>query len=129
MIDIDHFKRINDTHGHQTGDEVLMSVAQLISGSVRKSDLVGRYGGEEFLVFLPQVDGRGLRRIAEKVRSAVERGTREWLPATVSVGAASTDFAEGVEPGLASLIRLADRHLYRAKSDGRNRVVANHAAH
>ena len=129
MIDIDHFKRINDTHGHQAGDEVLMSVARLISGSVRKSDIVGRYGGEEFLVFLPQVDDRGLRRIAEKVRAAVERGTREWLPATVSVGAASTDFAAGVEPGLAGLIRDADRHLYRAKSDGRNCIVASPTAH
>ena len=123
MVDIDHFKLINDTHGHQAGDEVLASVAQLICGSVRKSDLVGRYGGEEFLIFLPQTDRAALAALGEKVRWAVEQGTRQWIPATVSVGAASTEFAEGVEPGLEGLIRSADRQLFLAKNAGRNAVA------
>lgn len=123
MIDIDHFKRINDEHGHQAGDGVLANVAQLITASVRKSDLVGRYGGEEFLVFMPQVDRASLAALGEKVRGAVEQGTRRWIPATVSVGAAATEFAEGVEPGLERLIRTADRQLYIAKRAGRNSVA------
>jgi diguanylate cyclase (GGDEF)-like protein len=124
MVDVDHFKRINDTHGHQAGDEVLASVAGLISGAVRRSDVVGRYGGEEFLVFLPQIEPGALAVLGEKVRGAVESGTRSWIPATVSVGAACTGFAEGVEPGLETLIRAADRQLYVAKSAGRNAVAA-----
>jgi len=124
LVDIDNFKLINDSHGHQVGDEVLASVAQLISGAVRKSDIVGRYGGEEFLVFLPQIDRASLAAIGEKIRGAVECGTRERIPATVSVGAAATTFAEGVEQGLERLIRAADRQLYAAKGAGRNVVVA-----
>jgi len=123
MVDVDNFKAVNDTHGHQVGDEVLVGVARAIAGSVRRSDLVGRYGGEEFLVFLPQVDRGGVRQIAEKVRVSVETATRAWIPATVSVGAAVTDFADGVEPGLDALIRTADRRLFLAKEAGRNRVV------
>lgn len=124
LIDIDHFKLINDTHGHQAGDEVLASVAQLITGAVRKSDIVGRYGGEEFLVFLPQTDRAALAALGEKVRWAVEEGTRTWIPATVSIGAACTEFTEGIEPGLESLIDSADRQLYLAKGAGRNSVAA-----
>lgn len=125
MIDIDNFKLINDTHGHPAGDVVLANVAQLISGSVRKSDVVGRYGGEEFLVFLPQTDATAVAALGEKVRGAVELGTRGRIPATVSIGAACTQFSAGVEPGLEALIRSADRQLYVAKGAGRNVVAAN----
>lgn len=124
LIDIDQFKLINDTHGHQTGDEVLADVAQLISSCVRRSDIVGRYGGEEFLVFLPQTDRAALASLGEKVRAAVELGTRERIPATVSVGAACIEFSTGVEQGLEALIRTTDRQLYIAKSAGRNTVAA-----
>lgn len=124
MIDIDNFKLINDTHGHQTGDEVLANVARLISEAVRNSDLVGRYGGEEFLVFLPQIDRSALTVLGEKVRRAVEEGTRMRIPATVSIGAACTRFSEGIEPDIDSLIKAADGQLYLAKSAGRNSVAA-----
>lgn len=123
MIDLDNFKLINDTHGHQAGDEVLASVAGLISGAVRKSDLVGRYGGEEFLVFAPQIDRAALTLLGEKVRGAVEQGTQRRIPVTVSVGAACTRFTEGIEPDINALIRAADRQLYIAKDAGRNTVA------
>lgn len=122
LIDIDRFHLINETHGRQAGDEVLANVARMISGAVRRSDLVGRYGGEEFLVFLPQVERGALAGVGEKVRGAVELGTSRWIPATVSVGAAFTEFAEGVEPGLEALIQSADNQLFQAKSAGRNVV-------
>jgi diguanylate cyclase (GGDEF)-like protein len=124
LIDIDRFRLINETHGREAGDEVLATVAQTISGAVRRSDLVGRYGGEEFLVFLPQVERGALAGVGEKIRGAVELGTRRRIPATVSVGAAFTEFAEGVEPGLEALIQSADNQLFQAKNSGRNTVSA-----
>ncbi|HEU4402733.1 MAG TPA: diguanylate cyclase [Candidatus Polarisedimenticolia bacterium] len=125
MIDIDDFKRVNDTHGHQTGDEVLRHVAQLVSKLLRRSDVVGRYGGEEFAVILPEADGEAALSIGETIRGEVERSPLvlqtlpRGLPVRVSVGVASLpDDAEGA----AGLVSEADRGLYQAKRTGKNCV-------
>ncbi len=121
LIDVDHFKEFNDTNGHLAGDDVLTRVARAIARSVRGGDdLVARYGGEEFMVLLPHCDARGAERVAEAVRLAVEE-----LAVTVSAGVASIVPGRDDEP--AALVASADRALYRAKRDGRNRVVSSTA--
>ncbi len=119
MIDIDHFKRVNDTYGHLVGDLVLQKVAKVIKNSIRKIDLVGRYGGEEFLVILPGTPLQGAVRVAERIRKKIEE---ENFPIvghiTVSVGAAELREYDDIE----SLIHRADEKLYEAKKSGRNRV-------
>lgn len=124
LADIDHFKAINDTHGHQAGDAVLWEVAQRMRAAIRASDAVGRYGGEEFLFILPRCNADGLPVLAERLRESVAAsavGFRDLLvPVTVSVGAASCSDLAHSEP--AALLHAADAALYRAKSDGRNRV-------
>jgi two-component system cell cycle response regulator len=124
MLDIDHFKKVNDEHGHQAGDSVLRDVARLLRDTLRAVDAVGRYGGEEFTALLPHTGHEDALRTGERVRDAVADhafrvGHRE-LRVTVSVGVASYP-AEGIDsPG--DLVREADRALYRAKQAGRNRV-------
>jgi len=124
MADIDHFKRINDEHGHLAGDAVLRAVADVFRREARKDELVARYGGEEFAVVLADADLEGARDGAERIRAAVanERITfaGALIPVTISAGAASLE--EG-ETGL-ELIARADARLYTAKRNGRNRVVA-----
>ncbi|GAB6044246.1 GGDEF domain-containing protein [Endothiovibrio diazotrophicus] len=126
MVDIDHFKQFNDTHGHLIGDKVLVVVAGNLRKAVKGSDLVARYGGEEFAVLLPETDYRGGMVVAEHIRGLMERsrlvrsGSREEIaPLRVSVGVAL--FRSGDRPE--GLIERADRALYRAKAAGRNRVV------
>ncbi|MFD0739865.1 diguanylate cyclase [Lysobacter koreensis] len=123
VIDIDHFKRINDTHGHDVGDAVLTRVAQTCSGALRQGDLLGRSGGEEFLVVLPDADQAGGLRIAERLRASVERLALDdlapGLRVSVSVGVARL---RREDRGLVELTRRADSALYRAKHDGRNRI-------
>lgn len=127
MIDLDHFKQINDTYGHGAGDAVLCETARRMQGAVRAYDTVGRYGGEEFLVVLPGCGHSDAAAQAERVRQAVG-GTPfptgdHFLPVTCSIGVSSrSDPAECDGDGL---IRDADRALYRAKDAGRNRVVAD----
>ncbi|AMW04107.1 diguanylate cyclase [Gemmatimonas phototrophica] len=127
MIDLDHFKRVNDTYGHLVGDDVLRDVAQLLSDTIRGSDIVARYGGEEFLVLLPETDDAGAESFADRIRAAVEEHQfasdslgGEPLRLTASVGVAVYPAAriESVE----DLFARADAALYRAKADGRNRV-------
>jgi diguanylate cyclase (GGDEF)-like protein len=124
MIDIDHFKRYNDSYGHLAGDEVLRRMAAVFRGSLRASDYVARYGGEEFLVVLPDAGGTTAEQVAERIRAlaAAEEFAGDGGPArvTVSVGIASASDQES-EPE--SLVRNADAALYRAKETGRNRVV------
>jgi diguanylate cyclase (GGDEF)-like protein len=126
LIDLDHFKRVNDTHGHLVGDAVLRDVSDLLLAAVRSSDMVGRYGGEEFLIVLPETDDEGAASFAERVRERVEaHAFRPWeddrdLRMTASIGVATFPAAriESVE----DLFARADAALYRAKADGRNRV-------
>jgi len=124
MIDLDHFKEINDTHGHQTGDKVLTEIARRIGQSVRGVDLSARYGGEEFIVVMPDTDGAGAAVVAERVRHAVGdqpiKAESLALRISVSIGIASGEPASGAE----ALIRRADQALYDAKKAGRNRVIA-----
>ena len=120
LLDIDHFKKLNDDHGHQAGDDVLKQVAALLVETARSIDVPARYGGEEFAVVLPECDQDEALAVAERLRSAVARADLV-VPITVSAGVAT--FPEhGATP--AALIRAADDALYQAKNSGRNRVVA-----
>lgn len=127
MVDLDHFKGINDNHGHQVGDLVLRTSASLIAGTVRESDMVGRYGGEEFLLVLPDTALPGAREVAERCRQHLEEthlsveGLAD-LKISGSFGLASTDGC--MNCSAEQLIQAADAALYRAKEQGRNRVVA-----
>lgn len=126
MVDIDYFKRINDTFGHPVGDEVLKHVAAVIRQNVRPSDLVARYGGEEFVVMLPEVDIATLEMISERIRDAIEAGRchveGDTIQVTVSAGAATGCPSGDVGSFCKRLIAVADRQLYASKSQGRNRV-------
>ncbi len=115
MIDIDHFKKFNDAHGHVKGDDALAAAAQAILASVRGMDHVMRYGGEEFCVVLPHVDGAEASVTAERVRSAVRR----WSPVRVSIGVATSVAGTSAARGL---VELADGALYAAKAAGRDCV-------
>ncbi|MBK8482654.1 MAG: diguanylate cyclase [Proteobacteria bacterium] len=115
MIDVDHFKRFNDTHGHSAGDEVLRQLAAAITASVRDADLAARYGGEEFLLLLPDAGLDEAAEAAERVRAAVAVST----PVTISLGVACYQEAMG---GVQALLDAADAAMYRAKRSGRNRV-------
>ena len=120
MFDIDHFKRVNDTHGHQTGDAVLQRIAELARRQVQGGDLVGRIGGEEFVWLLPDVDAGRARELAERLREDIERESSSGgLPCvTVSIGMALLRRGDTPE----QLIARADEALYLAKKNGRNRV-------
>ena len=124
MIDIDNFKQVNDTHGHAAGDEVLKKVARVVQGSCRKSDLAARFGGEEFVVFFPDVQPAALLKIGEKLRTAVEKTSSGGIGVTVSIGAAQENLSKGTDLTLFELIKKADKNLYAAKKAGKNRVVA-----
>ena len=123
MIDIDHFKNVNDTYGHQAGDDVLRSIAQIIRSCIRSSDIAGRYGGEEFMAFLSPVDPRFLLPVAEKIRSTVEMESRKSLPVTISIGISHGIIGEDIGLEVEGLIKKADECLYEAKKSGRNRVI------
>ncbi len=124
MIDLDHFKRINDTCGHPFGDEVLKQLARTLTDVARQADIIARYGGEEFVVVLPSTDLEGARRFAERVRAEVAarpvRADGQAVDITLSVGVA-TSRTPGVDNERA-LIKRADAALYEAKRAGRNRV-------
>lgn len=124
MIDIDHFKKINDTHGHPAGDVVLQEIARRMKASVRDYDTVGRYGGEEFLIVIPTSDAAGTIAIGERIRKTIERKPisteKGELKVTGSVGVAVSSPTLPVDSEM--LLRLADEALYRAKAMGRNRT-------
>jgi two-component system cell cycle response regulator len=127
MIDIDHFKKINDTYGHPVGDEVLRTVAERLQNSVRPFDTVARWGGEEFMVVMPDSDEKVGRVVAERLRAKVGQvpvttsQTPDGIPVTISVGIAASQ-PNGFDPAV--IIQAADAALYRAKEGGRNRVEA-----
>jgi len=126
VVDIDHFRPVNESHGNRTGDEVLRKVAELIRSALRKEDMLVRYGGEEFLVMLPEVPGPGAVVVAGRIRKAIEAETitveGATLRLTVSVGV-SARLDEGPE-SIENLLARADEALALAKQRGRNRVVA-----
>jgi len=127
LIDIDHFKVVNDTYGHLAGDEVLRAISRLLQLLVREYDLVGRFGGEEFALLLPQTDEMGARNIAERIRAqiadlrvtATSSSGTEPIALTVSIGVAMLD---GTGADLTELLAAADAALYRAKDAGRDQV-------
>jgi diguanylate cyclase (GGDEF)-like protein len=128
MADVDHFKLVNDTHGHQAGDRVLVGVAQALGGRLRPRDLVARYGGEEFVLILPETDPAGAKVVAERIRQKIEASRQEVggaspLAVTVSFGCATLGVARF--PTSTELLAAADRALYAAKRAGRNRVAAD----
>jgi diguanylate cyclase (GGDEF)-like protein len=120
MLDLDHFKQINDIHGHDQGDRALAAVGETLRSTLRASDFAARYGGEEFIVLLPDTDRDAARDVAEKLRLAIQETE------VTHVGPLSASFGVAVMPADATeieqLIRKADRALYSAKADGRNRV-------
>ncbi len=130
LVDIDHFKRINDRLGHAAGDAVLCAVARTLQASAREVDRVARYGGEEFCILLPHTLQEGAVQAAERLRTAISQIDVPWNDEHIAVSI-STGLACADEPGesLQSLLRRADDALYQAKSQGRNRVVlANRGA-
>ena len=124
MVDIDHFKAVNDTHGHLAGDQVLRCVVDVIQHRIRAQDIVGRYGGEEFLVVLTDTSAQGAQQLAEQLRAAVEATHCTYTGASISVTVSVGVFGGRLEPGDSwdQLIHAADLALYRAKQGGRNRV-------
>jgi diguanylate cyclase (GGDEF)-like protein len=124
MLDLDYFKMVNDTYGHDAGDAVLKAVAQVLKQSVRASDLVIRYGGEEFLILLQDASGAAAEQVAEGIRQAVEKlrvsvgGVS--LQKTISIGLA--DYPDDSDT-FWQTVKFADVALYRAKESGRNRVL------
>ena len=128
MVDIDHFKRVNDHYGHLAGDHVLRHIVGVLRQRLRASDVLGRYGGEEFMVLLPGTGLHGAAQLAEQLRQAVQAAPCEWqgqrIPFTVSIGvAASADTPADPSRTSEALLQAADQALYRAKDDGRNRVA------
>ncbi len=125
MIDIDFFKNFNDQYGHLTGDQILREISSIIKAHIREIDIIGRFGGEEFCVVLPDTDYDGAGYVAERIRAAVEAATIKaydtTTKATISIGI--SDYPEDGEK-VSELIDKADWALYRAKKEGRNRVCS-----
>ena len=130
LADIDHFKRVNDSLGHLAGDAVLREVAGRLRKHVRPYDYVGRYGGEEFLIVLPECPLRATRNAAERMQKAVfqEPVVLAEGPVNVTISLGVTGYAQGEPDDLQALIRAADGALYRAKAAGRNRVMVAESA-
>jgi two-component system cell cycle response regulator len=126
MLDIDHFKKVNDTHGHMAGDYVLQGIAKRIGKALRGEDILARYGGEEFVVIMRGTGTDGAVRMAERIRLLVAsepfRFEKIAIPCTISIGVATAE--KGNLPDVAALIAHADSCLYRSKEGGRNRVTA-----
>jgi diguanylate cyclase (GGDEF)-like protein len=127
MLDLDHFKRINDTQGHQKGDEVLRVIARVLVNSSRTTDIAVRYGGDELLLLLPETDARQAFRLAEKIRTAIRQETvrQTGITASVSIGIAGFSTANNT---VERLMFSADRMLYAAKAQGRNRTASEGGA-
>jgi diguanylate cyclase (GGDEF)-like protein len=125
ILDIDHFKRVNDGHGHLAGDAVLFHVAQIVQNRVRHHDLAARFGGEELAVLMPETDLAGARVVAEELRRAIEQHVTEYadqhLQVTVSIGCAEL---RPDDAGVEAFLCRCDAQLYRAKAAGRNCVCS-----
>jgi len=125
MIDLDRFKNVNDRYGHPACDAVLTDVGKLLNDSARQTDIACRYGGEEFVLILPNTDEKGAMVFCERLREDVAQHEVEWngtfLGVTISIGVAQYDNRK--DPSPTDLVERADKALYRAKEEGRNRVV------
>ncbi len=125
ILDIDHFKQINDRYGHLAGDHVLKELGHLVAGRIRSEETFARYGGEEFVLILPETPRQGALELAEQIRQKVEKQVFEFeserIPVQVSIGVAAL---EGRQLDSQAFMKIADENLYRAKRSGRNRVVA-----
>jgi diguanylate cyclase (GGDEF)-like protein len=123
LFDIDHFKKINDVHGHLAGDFILKKLGEMVSKHIRKEEAFARYGGEEFAILMPETNGERARIFGEKIRRMVESTPYEYedraIEVTVSIGI--TEMGKHRDP--TSFIKAADENLYKAKAAGRNRVV------
>ncbi|HVF98551.1 MAG TPA: sensor domain-containing diguanylate cyclase [Chloroflexia bacterium] len=130
ILDLDRFKTINDTYGHQVGDEVLREVAKLVQANIRAGDSAARYGGEELAVIMPETTGSGAFKVAERIRQAVaaqafanpQRSSTRTLPVRTTISTGIACFPSDAD-NQSALIVAADRALYRAKEEGRNRSV------
>jgi diguanylate cyclase (GGDEF)-like protein len=122
LLDIDHFKSINDSQGHQAGDRCLRTVGTIIATNIRHVDRAGRIGGEEFVVLMPDTTSEMARMVGERLRTAIANAEIHYEsgdPLTASIGVAVADISDTVD----SLLARADRALYQAKRQGRNRVI------
>jgi diguanylate cyclase (GGDEF)-like protein len=126
MLDLDHFKLINDSHGHQKGDEVLKTAAKVLINNSRKMDIPVRYGGEELLLVLPETDAQQAFNVSEKVRLTIAQETAAETGVSVSVSIGIAGFSQAND-NIHGLILAADRMLYAAKTQGRNRTVSDAA--
>jgi len=127
MIDVDHFKKINDTYGHATGDQAIIAIANACSEIIRKTDIAARFGGEEFVLLMPETDLGNAKNVAERLRAAIEAliiksDNHPPFGMTISIGLALFDRQSGTDT-MSSLLNRADNALYQAKSAGRNQVV------
>jgi diguanylate cyclase (GGDEF)-like protein len=126
LFDLDHFKAINDRHGHAAGDAVLRGVSRRIENLIRGEDVFARYGGEEFAILVRGIEGKNMEQFAERVRKSTARGVVDFkgrkIEVTVSVGVAMLDEVTGTN-AVSEILALADRRVYQAKAGGRNRTV------
>jgi diguanylate cyclase (GGDEF)-like protein len=133
MIDLDHFKRVNDTYGHSTGDLVLQAIAETCQRKLRKSDIFGRYGGEEFVIIMPETDEQRAWNVAERLRRSIVHISIPIndgaIAITISLGVATLSpedlCSDNSGDLLEKLIDKADQALYQAKQAGRNRVIVH----
>jgi diguanylate cyclase (GGDEF)-like protein len=119
LLDIDHFKKVNDTYGHDTGDFVLRKITELIRENARISDILARYGGEEFVIILPETDVEGASKQIERMREIIEKTPFDGV-GNITISAGITSYKGG--DSCQSMITRADKALYLAKEEGRNRV-------
>jgi diguanylate cyclase (GGDEF)-like protein len=123
MIDLDHFKQVNDTYGHNTGDIVLQSVADILADIVRTKGLVVRWGGEEFVIILPNIDLKEAEKMGDECRKLIEENkvdvTNTSLSTTASIG---ISYSRDLSDSLTLMVEWADRAMYQAKQEGKNRV-------
>ncbi len=125
LLDIDYFKKYNDRYGHQAGDKALQQVARIVQSQLRESDRLYRYGGEEFLILMPKVDADQAFQIAERSRLAIEDANIEHLDSDYKVLTISAGVAEGSDSDWPLSVAAADKALYQAKEQGRNRTVVS----